>query len=251
MTTAAKSQNQGQASVNAYMLVSILPEPYRTSTTIGPSKVQSPDGEASYVGLYTTIIAIITLAGGELSDPRLRRYLARLNASENMPSLTPNSQNAAVEKTDVMLSRMIKQGYLVKVTEAKVAGDEESTTWHVGPRGKTEVDNEAIASVVRIIYGRPSDELEKQLQTSLKVRERKVQINTASGAEDGEEDEEQEEHTTRGPSNGRRTSNRRENHGNGNPGPSNRRSSRRQQEEEDEEQDEEDEEDGDMDVDEE
>ncbi|KAL2180783.1 MAGE family-domain-containing protein [Thermothelomyces heterothallicus CBS 202.75] len=169
----AKTQSQKEASSNAYVLTSILPEEYTTPAIIAPSKVESADGEASYIALYTTIIAIITLSGGELSDPRLRRHLSRLNAAENMPSMNPHDEIAPSEKTEAVLQRMVKQGYLVRVTESRSAGDDDATTWHVGPRGKVEVDKEAIAAFVRTVYGGSSDELEAKLQASLKIRDRK------------------------------------------------------------------------------
>ena len=124
------------------------------------------------MALYTTIIAIITLSGGELSDPRLRRHLTRLNAAENMPSLNPNDGSSPTEKTDTVLQKMIKQGYLVKVSESRAAGDEDSTIWHVGPRGKVEVDKEVLAAFVRTIYGGSNPDLEQKLQVSLKIRAR-------------------------------------------------------------------------------
>ncbi|KAL2269456.1 hypothetical protein VTJ83DRAFT_1640 [Remersonia thermophila] len=184
---AAKSQSQKEPTSNAYILVSVLPEAYTTPNIIPPSKVQSADGEAAYIGLYTIIIAIITLSGGELSEPRLRRYLTRLNAAENMPSMNPHDATAPSEKTDAVLQRMVKQGYLVKVTESRSAGDDEGTTWHVGPRGKIEVDKEAIANVVRAVYGGSSGELEKKLETSLKIKGR------SRGGEGAVEEEEVEE----------------------------------------------------------
>lgn len=202
---AAKSQSQKEPSSNAYVLVSVLPEEYATPAIIVPSKVQSADGEASYIALYTMVIAIITLSGGELSDPRLRRHLTRLNAAENMPSMNPNDETSPSEKTDVVLQRMIKQGYLVKVTESKTAGDEDSTIWHVGPRGKVEVDKEVLAAFVRTIYGGSSDELEKKMQVSLKIKERKPGV-------PGTVDEEPEEAPPEG-----------------DPGPSTRRRGRRRQ----------------------
>ena len=218
--SAAKSQSQKEASSNAYVLVTILPERYRHPAIIAPSKVQCPDGEAAYTALYTIIIAIIQLSGGELSDPRLRRHLSRLNAAENMPSLNPGDAHSPSEKTEIILQRMVKQQYLVRITEAKGQNEEEGTTWHIGPRGKVEVDNESIAQVVREIYGGATDELEKRLQTSLKVKDGKSAIATVveeQGAADGD------------------------------PGPSWRRSGRRAaaeaEEENDDEEDEEDEED--------
>ncbi|KAK4242025.1 MAGE family-domain-containing protein [Achaetomium macrosporum] len=186
---AAKSQSQKEPSSNAYVLVSVLPEGYRTPAIITPSKVQSADGEASYIALYTMIIAIITLSGGELSDPRLRRHLTRLNAVENMPGMNPNDETSPNEKTEVVLQRMIKQGYLVKVTESKSMGDDDSTTWHVGPRGKVEVGPEAIAAFVRTVYGGLNDELEKKLQVSLKIKDRNLGVPETVGEETGEADQ--------------------------------------------------------------
>lgn len=200
--TAAKSQSQKEPTSNAYVLVSVLPEKYRTPAIIAPSKVQSADGEASYVALYSLVISIITLSGGELSDPRLRRHLARLNAADNMPGANPTDENAPSEKTEQVLQRMIKQGYLVKVVESRTQGDEEAVTWHVGPRGKVEVNNESIANLVRTVYGGSNDVVETKLQTSLKVRDRK----TARPANVEEREEEEETNGDPGPS---RSDNRR------------------------------------------
>ncbi|KAK2075149.1 hypothetical protein P8C59_009299 [Phyllachora maydis] len=239
---AAKSGTQPATSSNSYILCSVLDNRYRTPTIIGPAHVHSPDGEAAYTALYTTIISIIVLSDGELSDPRLRRYLTRLNAGESMPSTNPSGRrnNAAVEKTDVVLARMQRQGYLTKVTEPKAAGDEDTTTWFVGPRGKTEVDNESIALYLRKVYGGSTEELEKQLQASLKVKEvkpEKIEYERANpgryARRDGqgeEEEEEEEEEESAGEEDG-------------DPGPSTRGAKRRRQRDQtsDEEEDEDDE----------
>lgn len=157
------------------------------------------------------LIAIITFGGGELSDPRLRRHLTRLNAAENMPSMNPHDGTSPTDKSEAVLQRMIKQGYLVRVTESRSMGDEDSTTWHVGPRGKVEVDKEAIAAFTRTVYGAPSDELEKKLQASLKIRDRKpAATGTVGGAvEETEEAEEAPPDGDPGPSNRRRRRTRR------------------------------------------
>ena len=63
------------------------------------------------------IISIIQLSGSELIEPRLRRHLTLLNANQMMPSLVPSDRNAANEKTDLVLQRMIKQGYLAKMAD--------------------------------------------------------------------------------------------------------------------------------------
>lgn len=200
---AAKSQSQKEPASKAYVLVSVLPEEYRSSHILTPSKVESADGEAAYISLYTTIITIITLSGGELSDARLRRHLSRLNIAENMPSMNPHDGARPSEKTDVVLQRMVKQGYLVKVTESRSAGDDEGTMWYVGPRGKVEVPKEAIANFVRAVYDDTNPDLEKQLETSLKIKGRE------SGAASGQDGEEVEEAPP-----------------DGDPGPSVRRSAR-------------------------
>ena len=48
-------------------------------------------------------------------------------------------------------------------------GDDDSTTWHVGPRGQVEVGKEAIAAFARTVYGGSNEELESKLQVSLKI----------------------------------------------------------------------------------
>jgi hypothetical protein len=89
-----------------------------------------------------------------------------------MPSMNPHNETSPSEKTDTVLQRMIKQGYLVRVTESRSMGDDDGTTWHVGPRGKVEVGKDAIAAFVRTIYGGSNEELESKLQVSLKTKGR-------------------------------------------------------------------------------
>lgn len=196
-----KSQNPTNPakSSNTYILVSTLPPQYRTAKIIAPSKVQSSEGEAAYTGFYTILISIITLSGGEISDAMLRKFLSRLNADQTVPSLNPNNKNQPSEQTEAVLQRLIKQGYLVKVSTNEAAGPgddgDEAVTWHVGPRGKVEVDNEAIAGVVRTVYGDASEGLEMKIQTSLKIKSREEE-QPGNGADDAEgegQDEEQGE----------------------------------------------------------
>jgi melanoma-associated antigen len=171
------------------MLISRLPDVYRTSTILAPSRIQSQEEEAQYVGIYSVLVSVITLSGGELSDAKLQRHLTRLNAKDNMP----------MEKTETMLNRMIKQGYLAKVKSKGAAGEDDNVTWFVGPRGKMELGSEAIAGLVRSVYGAPSEDLEKRLQASLKIEPRSVNRTQANGqavnnsSEEDEEDEDNEE----------------------------------------------------------
>ncbi|GAP91347.1 putative mage family protein [Rosellinia necatrix] len=166
-----RGASQASASSRQYILVSTLPKEYRTQSVIGPSRVPSTTEEASYVGFYTVIISLITLSSGELSDMKLRRYLTRLNASQNLP----------MDKTDNVLQKLIRQGYLDKIVE-RIEGDEDAITWCVGPRGKVEVSPQSIAQMVSEVWGEPlDDEFDKKLEKSLGVQ-RTGQSRTANAA---------------------------------------------------------------------
>ncbi|KAK4189204.1 MAGE family-domain-containing protein [Podospora australis] len=210
---AARSQSAREATSNTYVLVTTLPQRLSGPQILPPNKVQSLGGEASYIALYTMLVAIVTLSGGELSDPRLRRHLGRLNAAANVPSMDPGDALSPTDKTEAVLQRMVKQGYLVKVVENRTAGDDDSTSWHVGPRGKVEVTKEAIAAVIRIVYKGSNEDLESKIECSLKTRKPPDELQEhGNGAEGGvqenEEEEEEEEdelrHMDPGPSRQRR-----------------------------------------------
>lgn len=235
--TAAKSQKSTgpatKGSTNAWILTTILPPELRTPQIIAPSKVQSSEGEASYAGLYTTLIAIITLSGGELRDAKFHQYLTRLNADTTVPSMNPANRHQPTEQTELVLARMIRQGYLVKQSSGE---DGEEVTWYVGPRGKVEVDPEAAAGFVRAVYGSAGgDGLERQLANSLGVRPRLAE-EIVDGEEDAEGEEEDEEQGEEAPPRRRRRVNtagqaspiaiRSRNGEDGDPGPSSRRSRR-------------------------
>lgn len=183
---AAKSQNKVVNS-NAYGLVSMLPEPYRTSKIIVPSRFVSAEEEAAYIGFYTLVITLIRINGGELSAAMLTRYLRRLNAEVNTFNDT---------KTEDTLAKLQRQGYLIKNVDrdAKARGEGDThTTWHIGPRGKVEVSDEAVAALIRAVWGPAEqdviEQLEAKLQANLNIRDRDLEL--AEGEE--EEDEADEE----------------------------------------------------------
>ncbi|CVK99649.1 hypothetical protein FPRO06_08129 [Fusarium proliferatum] len=172
---AMKANAQPKLGSGAYILTSILPEAYRHATILAPSKTPSADDEATYAGFYTMIISVISLSGGELSDQKLKRYLQRLNADRNV----------SMDKTEIILKRMEKQGYVVKRVERPPLGQDgdSTTTWHVGPRGKEEVGVDGVMGMTREVYGDSWDEdSEKKLRASLNIRDAPQQ--------DGEEDDE-------------------------------------------------------------
>ncbi|KAK5632381.1 hypothetical protein RRF57_008095 [Xylaria bambusicola] len=107
---------------------------------------------------------------------KLRRYLTRLNASQNLP----------MDKTDNILQKLIRQGYLDKIVE-RVEGEEDAITWCVGPRGKVEVSPQSIAQIVSEVWRDPPDDFEKKLEKSLGVRTGQSQ--TAIRDREGEEDD--------------------------------------------------------------
>ncbi|KAK2601015.1 hypothetical protein N8I77_010498 [Diaporthe amygdali] len=165
---AAKSKTKSSNS-NSYVLVSVLPDAYKSPKIIAPSKFLSAEDEAAYVAFYALLISLIRINGGEMSDSKLKRYLRRLNAETNSFHST---------KTEDTLARLQRQGYLIKNIdkEARQHGDEqEATTWYVGPRGKVEVSDEVVAGVVREVWGeQDDDELESKLQNSLQIPDKKA-----------------------------------------------------------------------------
>ncbi|KAL7621246.1 hypothetical protein AAE478_008563 [Parahypoxylon ruwenzoriense] len=157
---ARKSASQGTTSSRQYILVSSLPREYKSQSIIGPSRIPSAPEEAAYAGFYTMVISLIVLNGGELSDTKLRRYLTRLNASQNLP----------MDRTDNVLQKLVRQTYVDKVVE-KGDGDEDTVTWCVGPRGRIEVSPESIVAVVTEVWGELPDDFDKRIKRSLGVQE--------------------------------------------------------------------------------
>ncbi|KAL2757760.1 hypothetical protein ACRALDRAFT_2040125 [Sodiomyces alcalophilus JCM 7366] len=161
---AVRSQSQPKTSTGVYILVSTLPPAYRSAAIIPPSRIPSADAEAAYVAFYTMVITVIMLNGGELSDAKLRRYLHRLNAEDNV----------GAEPTEDVLKRMLSHGYITKHVqrdETSQAHDSgENTTWYVGPRGQEEVGVEGATGMIRAVWGpqdeRGGEELEKKISAS-------------------------------------------------------------------------------------
>lgn len=155
---------------------STLPKKYKSPSIIAPSRVPSTREEAEYIGFYTMIISLIVLSGGELSETKLRRHLTRMNADTNLP----------MDKTDNVLAKMVRQGYVDKVVEKSEQGEDDTITWCVGPRGKAEVPPLAIAAFVKEVWGAAPDDLDKKLRKSLGIPE-DADLNGEDGAEGAQE----------------------------------------------------------------
>jgi hypothetical protein len=108
------------------------------------------------------VIALISLSGGTLSEAKLDRFLKRMNAHQDTP----------IDSTEEVLKRMAKEGYIVKV---KDSSGEDLTDYYVGPRGKIEVGDEAVANMVRTVFsGSPVEDLEQRLNRSLGMADGEV-----------------------------------------------------------------------------
>jgi hypothetical protein len=155
--SAKNAQAGGSTTSKTYVLKSLLPAKYKSPEILPASKAPSEFNEGTYVGLYTFIISLIVLSKGTLSDERLQRYLRRVDAETNTP----------LDKTEALLQRMIKQGYVVKIKDN--TGGDEVIEWHVGPRGRVEIGTKGVKGIVREVYGDTApDDLEDRLRTSLR-----------------------------------------------------------------------------------
>ncbi|KAF2746650.1 MAGE-domain-containing protein [Sporormia fimetaria CBS 119925] len=154
---AVASESQSKTS-NQWVLRNALPPQFRIPDILAAPHIPTPEDEAAYTGFYTMVIALITLSGGTLSEGRLDRFLKRMNAHEATP----------LGRTEEVLKRMAKEGYIVKVKD-NVSG-EEMVDYHVGPRGKVEVDDEAVAGLIRTVYEASEEQdLEQRIARSLNV----------------------------------------------------------------------------------
>lgn len=147
---AAGADSQGKGS-GMWVLQTTVPAQYRVPEAVGPGRAAAraeDDTAAAYVGLYTMVIALITIAGGRLPEGKLDRALRRMNAEQTTP----------VDTKDKTLAAMARDGYIVKVREA--VGGDETVDYIVGPRGRVEVGGEGFAAVVRRVYGEGEGEAE-------------------------------------------------------------------------------------------
>ncbi|KUL90783.1 hypothetical protein ZTR_00194 [Talaromyces verruculosus] len=159
---AAQRVEKPSAATKSWMVMSTLPPPFRTPEILPPSKAPTSFLDSTYTALYTFIISVITLSGGSILEQRLDRYLKRTNIEQYTP----------IDRTDRLLQRLCKEGYLVRNRE--MDGGEEVIEYMVGPRGKIEVGESGVSGLVRKVYGRTApaegeatDEFEARLARSV------------------------------------------------------------------------------------
>ena len=180
---------------------------YRTRDILVPTKAPSLYTESTYTGIYTFIIALITLNGGSLAEQKLDRYLARTNADVSTP----------LDRTDKLLQRLCRDGYLVKTRE--MDGGEEIIEYILGPRGKVEVGNNAVAGMVRAVFGKETPpnsnmpdyerdqiaDFEGRLARSLGIKPREIEEPPSQSTTNGHVDEEASANATPPPARRRPT----------------------------------------------
>ncbi|KAK2738435.1 hypothetical protein FQN55_000562 [Onygenales sp. PD_40] len=182
---AAQRSDRPSTTSKTWTLTTTLPPAYRHPTILPPTRASSTTTESTYTALYTFIISTIQLSGGRIPEQKLDRYLRRVNAENYTP----------IDRTDRLLARMCKEGYLVKNRE--MDGGEEVVEYLVGPRGRVEVGVAGVMGVVREVYGYGEEgegegegdreDFEKKLKRSLGVREGRGFGGEGEGEGDGEE----------------------------------------------------------------
>lgn len=176
---AQRTQNSLSSSSKSYILTSTIPASLRTPAILPPPAIPTSASESAYVGLYTFVLSLIYLSPGQsIPESRLEKQLKRVNADNYVLS---------GEKTETVIKRMEKQGYIVRVRE-RDGGGEETVDFVVGPRGKAEVGEKGVAGLVRKVWGKrgtEKDELENRLVRSLGSG---VETRKGRDDRDGEED---------------------------------------------------------------
>ncbi|CAD0111874.1 unnamed protein product [Aureobasidium uvarum] len=167
---AQKSQSTSKT-VGSWVLTSVLPERFRQPEILPPPRAPTCELESQYTGLYTFIVSLIYLAGGALPDGKLERYLKRVNVEEAAAQNSVNIMVSGGDKTEKLLKRMEKDGYVIKVRDNSTG--EEMVEWMVGPRGRTEIGDSGVRGMVKQVYGDVEDpaELARALERSLGANE--------------------------------------------------------------------------------
>ncbi|KAF5873321.1 putative mage family protein [Botrytis fragariae] len=158
------SRKSKSTTTSSYILTSILPIDYRSSSIIQPSKVISQWDEATYIGFYTMVVSVIMLSpDSTMTDSKLMSVLRKLNAETNLP----------LDKTTLILKKMMQQNYITRTIERN--DGEELIEWRVGPRGRMEIGSKGVQGLVKEVYGEHAPEdLDKRLERSLGLGKRKA-----------------------------------------------------------------------------
>ncbi|KJX98340.1 mage family protein [Zymoseptoria brevis] len=165
---ANKSQSGASKPTPSWIVTSILPPKFRNPDIINPPSAPTPDHDATYTAIYTLLISLISLSGGNLPDAKMERFLTKMGMRDNTPVQD-------YEKTEKLQKRLEKDGYIVKIKESTGTG-EDDVYWLVGPRGKIEVGDEGVRGLTEAVYGNlgevEAEELHRKIERSLGIGER-------------------------------------------------------------------------------
>ncbi|KAF3206331.1 hypothetical protein TWF106_000716 [Orbilia oligospora] len=169
-STAAEQKRKKEASSSkSWQLVSILPDQYRLPILMSP---QLPDDQ-TILGIGSAIVTLVYLSGRSVGEKVLLRHLRKFGVEDRIP-VEGNRENGKMEN---IMGKLIREGYLVKLKDEVVPGQEQTYTYVVGPRGKLEVGREGATRFVKKIYEGVDGEVDEAF-------ERK--INRALGKEEGQ-----------------------------------------------------------------
>ncbi|KAK6331138.1 hypothetical protein TWF696_003207 [Orbilia brochopaga] len=172
---AAAKKKDATTGSKSWQLVSVLPEKFRIPALLAS---QLPDDQ-TVLGIGSAIVAIVYLSNRSIGENLLKRHLRKFGIDDRI-AVEGNRETGRVEN---ILAKLVKDGYLVKLRDEVVPGQEQTFTYVIGPRGKLEMGREGVLAYVRRVYEGADGEVEENL-------ERKV--NRAMGKEDGEEKEKQQ-----------------------------------------------------------
>ena len=153
---AQKSQSQASKAPTSWVLITILPSRFRDPEILPPPSAPTAVEESTYTSIYTLLVSLIMLAGGQLPDAKMERYLRRLGMEDNAPV-------DGFDKTEKLLKRLEKDQYITKIKENAGQG-EEDVFWIVGPRGKVEVGEMGVQGLVKAVHGDLEEEDEDELE---------------------------------------------------------------------------------------
>ncbi|CAK4028893.1 mage family [Lecanosticta acicola] len=142
---AQKSGSQSKPTSTSWILVSILPSEFRNPGIIQPPSAPTSADESKYTAIYTILVSLILLSGGNLPDAKMERYLRKLGLQDKTPIKD-------YEMTEKLMKRLEKDGYLIRVRESHGTG-EDDVYWIVGPRGKVEVGESGVRGLATTVFG--------------------------------------------------------------------------------------------------
>jgi DNA-binding PadR family transcriptional regulator len=94
------------------------------------------------------------------------------------------------DRTEKLIRRMERDGYIVKVKENSGTGGDDDVYWVVGPRGKVEVGENGVRGLAKTVFGTMAseaeeDELERKIARSLGLSDKSDFNRVAPPAEPG------------------------------------------------------------------